>query len=60
MRERWSEQEANSKLEAMMINAFEDVYETSQKRETDMRTAALVLGVGRVAEAIKTLGLWPS
>jgi glutamate dehydrogenase (NAD(P)+) len=60
MRERWSEQEANSKLEAMMIKAFEDVYETSQKRETDMRTAALVLGVGRVAEAIKTLGLWPS
>jgi len=24
-----------------------------------MRTAALMLGVGRVAEAIKTLGLWP-
>jgi len=59
-RERWSEQEANSKLEAMMVKAFNDVYDISKKRETDIRTAALILGVGRVAEAIKTLGLWPS
>lgn len=60
MRERWSEEEANIKLENMMVKAFEDVYDTSRKRETDMRTAALILGVGRVAEAMKTLGLWPS
>jgi len=60
MRERWSEQEANSRLESMMVRAFDDVYDISRKRETDMRTAALILGVGRVAEAIKTLGLWPS
>jgi len=59
-RERWGEQEANSKLEAMMVRAFDDVYGISKKRETDMRTAALVLGVGRVAEAITSLGLWPS
>jgi len=59
-RERWSEREANGKLEAMMVKAFDDVYDISKKRETDMRTAALILGVGRVAEAIKTLGLWPS
>jgi len=31
----------------------------TKKEESDMRTGALVLGVGRVAEAIKTLGLWP-
>ncbi len=60
MRERWSEQDANSKLEAMIIRAFDDVYDISKKNETDMRTAALILGVGRVAEAIKALGLWPS
>lgn len=59
-RERWSEQEANKKLEAMMVKAFYDVYDIFKKRETDMRTAALILGVSRVAEAIKTLGLWPS
>jgi glutamate dehydrogenase/leucine dehydrogenase len=59
MRERWSEQEANSKLESMIVKAFNDVHDISKKRETDMRTAALILGVGRVAEAIATLGLWP-
>lgn len=59
-REHWSEREAKARLERMVVKAFDDVYATSKKQETDMRTAALILGVGRVAEAIKTLGLWPS
>jgi len=42
-----------------MTKAFDDVYDLSQIEESDMRTAALMLGVGRVANAIKTLGLWP-
>jgi len=60
MREHWSGQEANNRLELMMVKAFDNVYNISKKRKTDMRTAALILGVGRVAEAIQTLGLWPS
>jgi glutamate dehydrogenase/leucine dehydrogenase len=60
MRERWSEADANSRLERMMVKAFDDVYAISKTQKTDMRVAALLLGVGRVAEAIKTLGLWPS
>ncbi len=59
-RERWSEREANQKLERRMVKAFDEVYKISKQRETDMRTAALILGVGRVAEAIEKLGLWPS
>jgi len=59
-RERWNEREADRKLEKMIVRAFDDVYDISKRRETDMRTAALILGVGRVADAIKTLGLWPS
>jgi glutamate dehydrogenase/leucine dehydrogenase len=58
-RERWTEEEVNRKLEAKMVKAFDDVYELSKGQKVDMRTAALMLGVGRVAEAIKTLGLWP-
>jgi glutamate dehydrogenase/leucine dehydrogenase len=42
-----------------MAKAFCDVYKLAGKEESDMRTAALMLGVGRVAHAIKTLGLWP-
>jgi glutamate dehydrogenase/leucine dehydrogenase len=58
-RERWTEEKVNQKLETMMVKAFNDVYNLSKKKETDMRLAALMLGIGRVAEAIKTLGIWP-
>lgn len=58
-REHWSEEEVNAKLEKTMVRAFHDVYSLSKKHNTHMRTAALVLGVGRVAEAIKSLGIWP-
>jgi glutamate dehydrogenase (NAD(P)+) len=58
-REHWTLEEVNQKLENIMIRAFGDVYKTMSKEEINMRTAALLLGIGRVAEAIKTLGLWP-
>jgi glutamate dehydrogenase/leucine dehydrogenase len=58
-REHWTLEEVNRKLEDKMIKAFTDVYKLSKKEESDMRTAALMLGVGRVAHALQTLGLWP-
>ena len=58
-REHWTLEEVNRKLETKMTKAFADVNKLSMKEESDMRTAALMLGVGRVAHAIKTLGLWP-
>jgi glutamate dehydrogenase/leucine dehydrogenase len=35
------------------------VHAASLKYGTDMRTAAMIVGVGRVAEAVKTLGTFP-
>jgi glutamate dehydrogenase (NAD(P)+) len=58
-REHWSLEKVNRKLEEKMTRAFDDVYALSLKEESDMRTGALMLGVGRVANAIKVLGLWP-
>ncbi|MBZ5529784.1 MAG: Glu/Leu/Phe/Val dehydrogenase [Acidobacteriia bacterium] len=58
-REHWTLEEVNRKLETKIIKAFNDVQKLSKKEESDMRTAALMLGVGRVAHALKTLGLWP-
>jgi glutamate dehydrogenase (NAD(P)+) len=58
-REHWTLEEVNKKLGAKMTKAFDDVYALSKKEESDMRTGALMLGVGRVANAIKVLGLWP-
>jgi glutamate dehydrogenase/leucine dehydrogenase len=58
-REHWPLEEVNRKLEKKMVKSFKDVYEMAKKEKSDMRTAALMLGIGRVGEAIKTLGLWP-
>ncbi|UCH70917.1 MAG: Glu/Leu/Phe/Val dehydrogenase [Candidatus Bathyarchaeota archaeon] len=58
-REHWSLDEVNRKLENKMVKSFNDVYEIAKKEKSDMRTAALMLGIGRVGEAIKTLGIWP-
>jgi glutamate dehydrogenase (NAD(P)+) len=55
----WPEDEVNGKLEAKITKAFGDVYKTAQKNSTTMRTAALMVGVGRVADAIRTLGVFP-
>ena len=58
-REHWALEEVNRKLEDKMVKAFGDVYRLALDEESNLRTAALMLGVGRVASALKTLGLWP-
>jgi glutamate dehydrogenase/leucine dehydrogenase len=58
-REHWTIDEVNAKLEKKIVKAFEDIYKLAKKEESDMRTAAHMLGVGRVAHALKTRGLWP-
>ena len=51
--EQWSEEEVNKKLEEKMEEAFRDVIDASKRHDVDMVTAANMLGVERVAEAIK-------
>ncbi len=55
----WTEEEVNSILEKKITEAFRAVHEEATKHGVSMRTGALIVGVGRVAEAVKTLGLWP-
>jgi glutamate dehydrogenase (NAD(P)+) len=58
-REQWPRETVNHNLEEKMTKAFNDVEAIVVREESDMRTGALMLGVGRVANAIKVLGLWP-
>ena len=55
----WSEDEVNQKLERVLISAFDEVVRTAKTRKVDMRTAAYIIGVGRVADAIVTRGIYP-
>ena len=55
----WSEKEVNLKLQELMDRAFEAVYKVHEDRKIDMRRAAYVLAVSRVAEAHRLRGLYP-
>ena len=55
----WSEAETNTRLLQIMTRAFQDVYHIAQDRKIDMRTAAYILAVGRVAEATRVRGIYP-
>lgn len=55
----WSEEEINERLERIMTRSFREVLAVSQEKKVDMRTGALVRGVGRVADALLTRGIYP-
>lgn len=55
----WEEEDINRKLERIIVKAFHDVYAMAQEKGVDMRTAALILAINRVAEAILTRGIYP-
>jgi len=55
----WTEQEVNAKLKSIMDRSFASVLDIAQNRKVNMRTAAYILAVKRVAEATTTRGIYP-
>lgn len=55
----WNESEIDAKLNTIMKKAFKEVFAISKDKGCDMRTAATILGVKRVAEAVMVRGLYP-
>jgi glutamate dehydrogenase (NAD(P)+) len=55
----WSEVEVENQLEQVIANAFNEVLRTSQLGKVDMRTAAYMLAVGRIAQAMTLRGIYP-
>ena len=55
----WSEDRINESLKEIMDQAFGAVHAMSERQEVDMRMAAYMLAVSRVAEATKLRGLYP-
>ncbi len=54
----WSADEVNVRLEKIMVNACVEVWTIAQRENCDLRMAAYISGVGRVAEAIRTRGIY--
>ena len=49
----------NAKLEKIMVRSFGDVLKIQLAKRVNMRLAANMLGVSRVAEACRLRGLYP-
>lgn len=52
----WTEEEVEEKLEKVLVQSFNTVYNTSRSRRVNMRLAAYMIGVRRVAEASRFRG----
>jgi glutamate dehydrogenase (NAD(P)+) len=55
----WTEDEVNERLAALMARAYDEVSFLAAERKVSLRMAAQMIGVGRVAEAHRTRGLYP-
>jgi glutamate dehydrogenase (NAD(P)+) len=55
----WSEEDVNDRLRQIMEKSFDEVHALAIEKNLTMRQAAHWIGVGRVAEAHLTRGLFP-
>jgi glutamate dehydrogenase (NAD(P)+) len=55
----WKESEINSRLQELMTRAYNQVSAMAKREKVDLRTAALMVGVRRVADAFEVRGLYP-
>ena len=58
-RDHWSERVVNEKLKEIMVKAFQETLAIARREQIDMRTAAYLLAVQRVADATAMRGLYP-
>ena len=54
----WTEEEVNNKLRQILMRAFHEVLDMSQRENVDMRMAALMIGINRVSQAMLWRGLY--
>jgi len=52
----WTEEEVEQRLEKVMVKSFDSIYETAQVRKVNMRLAAYMIGVRKMAEASRFRG----
>ena len=55
----WSEHEINARLESIMTRSFKEVLAIRDEKKVDMRMAAYLLAVNRVAVATADRGIYP-
>jgi glutamate dehydrogenase (NAD(P)+) len=56
---RLEEEEVNQRLHRIITKSFGEVVATAEKEKTNLRTAALMLAIGRVVEGMELRGVYP-
>lgn len=55
----WKEAEVNKRLEEIMMNSFDSVWQSAEHHKTNLRIGAYIIGIKRVADATTTRGIFP-
>ncbi|OGV97255.1 MAG: glutamate dehydrogenase [Nitrospinae bacterium RIFCSPLOWO2_02_FULL_39_110] len=55
----WKEKEINEKLKDIIVGAFNNMMILTEKEKVGSRTAALMMGIKKIAEAMLIRGLYP-
>ncbi len=55
----WGQEEIIQKVKQMMLRAFNEVHALCTQQQVDMRTAAQMVAVRRVSDALVTRGIYP-
>ncbi len=53
----WTEDVVRKQLEQKMVSAFRDIWKTAEQHTTDLRTAAFIVAVKRIATAMELRGV---
>ncbi|WP_026478939.1 Glu/Leu/Phe/Val family dehydrogenase [Alkaliphilus transvaalensis] len=56
MRYTWSFEEVQTKQEQLMVKAFDEIWSLKEEHKVDMRTAAYMMSIKRIADAMKLRG----
>lgn len=54
----WSEKDVNERLETKMVQAYDAVLQTAKRHDVDMRTAAYIVAIDRVATVTRMRGMY--
>jgi len=55
----WSEKDVNEELRKVMVRSYHDVKKVADEKKVDMRRAAYILAIERVARAVTARGVYP-
>ncbi|MGA7922506.1 MAG: glutamate dehydrogenase, partial [Thermoplasmata archaeon] len=55
----WELSEVNSRLEKVMVRSYQEVHRAAEQHKVHNRTAAYVLAIQRVVDAIRMRGIYP-